>query len=100
MKLRTVLQKYLDDSGLSASALAAKAKVPKATLLGWLAGKAPRDLNQLRAVARVTGMSMEQLVFDEPEHSIVLETAVAPSMSQDWQHVFLEVRYRPVKRSN
>jgi transcriptional regulator with XRE-family HTH domain len=102
MKLRNVLQKYLDETGLTAAALATKAKVPKTTLAGWLAGKTPRDFTQVRAVAKVTGMSLERLLFDEENpQEIKIAAASFPSISgaeTEWQHAILEVKYRPVKR--
>jgi transcriptional regulator with XRE-family HTH domain len=103
MKLRNVLQKYLDETGLTAAALATKAKVPKTTLAGWLAGKTPRDFQQLRAISRATGLTLEQLLFDEDSgpHEIQLKAEqISPFNLSDssWQSAFLEVKYRAVKR--
>ena len=98
MKLRNTLERYLKKSGLTASALAEKAGVPKATLLGWLAGKAPRDFNQLRSVARFIGTSIDALVFDD-EPSGPFSTKLLPGLLPDddgWHKGFLEVRFRHV----
>ena len=69
-----------------------------------LVGKAPRDLNQFRAFAKVMVLSGERLIFDEPDRSVVrLSPEFQPAMASvesDWQHVFLEVSYRPVTKSN
>jgi transcriptional regulator with XRE-family HTH domain len=102
MKLRNVIQKYLDDTGLTAAALASKSGVPKTTLAGWMAGKVPRDFVQLRALAKATGLTLEQLLFDDDSgpHEIQLKTRdiLNTTDATDWQHAYLEVKFRPIKR--
>ncbi len=101
MKLRTTLERYLKDSGLTASALAAKTGVPKATLLGWLAGKAPRDFNQLRAVARFIGTSIDALMFDDDVSVSVYSRGASGFFPDDdgWHKGVVEVRFRHLSRN-
>lgn len=65
MQLRKVIKRYIDEKGITASSLANKTGIPKATLLGWIAGRIPRDFEQLRTLARFLEMSLEELLFDE-----------------------------------
>ena len=96
MKLRATLERHLKEMGITASALADKAGVPKSTLLGWLAGKAPRDMNQLRAVATFIGTSIGALLFDE-EPTVILDPQKLSGFKTDddgWHRGIVEVRFR------
>jgi transcriptional regulator with XRE-family HTH domain len=94
MKLRATLERHLKESGITASALAAKAGVPKATLLGWLAGKAPRDLNQLRSVARFIGTSIDALVFDDDQANLPASFSGFYRDEEGWHTGLVELRFR------
>lgn len=94
MKLRETLQRHLKESGITASALASKAGVPKATLLGWLAGKAPRDLNQLRSVARSIGTSIDALVFDDDDAASPASISGFYRDRDGWHTGLVELRFR------
>lgn len=100
MRIRSVISKYLQDSGLTASALAQKAGVPKATLMGWCVGKQPRNMEQVKAVARCMGTTLDALLFDEVEPQPVLLDARSFSgftLDDDgWHRGTLEVRFRPL----
>ncbi len=65
MRLKHNIQHYLDTSGLTASALARKANLPKTTIANWLAGVAPRDLVQLKKLADCIGVSIDTLTFSD-----------------------------------
>lgn len=102
MKLRVTLERYLKETGLSASTLADKAGIPKATLLGWLAGKAPRDLNQLRCVAKFIGTTIDDLVFDdgnEPAMTSQLLAGFLPD-SDGWHKGVVEIKIRHIQKKS
>lgn len=96
MKLRSTLERHLKETGITASALAEKAGVPKATLLGWLAGKTPRDLNQLRSVAKFIGTTIDSLVFDDDTVlTIDRDSLNGFRLDKDgWHRGVVEVRFR------
>jgi len=54
----------MERKSLTASELGRRAKVSKQTLSNWLAGKTPRDLHQLKRVADVLGVTVDQLLYD------------------------------------
>lgn len=98
MKLRQALTKYLKHSGLSASTLAERAGVPKGTLQGWCLGKRPRNLDQVREVAKFIGVTLDSLLFDEVDFEVIKITSkqlegftVDPD---GWHRGTLEVRFR------
>ena len=104
MKLRNALGRYLSHTGITASTLAEKAGVPKATLLGWCAGRKPRNLEQVEMVANYIGVSLESLLLDKLELKPMIITASNFSgFSVDregWHTGTLEVRFRHVSRGS
>ena len=106
MQLRKVIKRYLDERGIRASTLAHKTGIPKATLLGWMAGKIPRDFVQLRKLARHLEISLEELIFDEDGHqpATIFDAkntpiTIGPSQpNNDWQHLILEVKVLPFQK--
>lgn len=69
MKLGFVLKDLIERRGYSQSRLAREAAVNPKSLSDWLAHRTPRDLNAVRRVARVLGVSLSYLLFGEEESS-------------------------------
>jgi transcriptional regulator with XRE-family HTH domain len=65
MKLRTQLQYYLTVRGMTASALARAAKVPRQNISNWLMNQKPKDVEQVKRVADVLGVNLDHLLFGE-----------------------------------
>jgi transcriptional regulator with XRE-family HTH domain len=68
MKLKINLKLHLAEKRITASELSRVAKVPKATISDWLAGRSPKNLNQIKAVAQVFDTSIDELVFGDFSH--------------------------------
>lgn len=100
--LKDQLALYLELRGMSVSELSRRTRVPKQTLHDWLTGNGagPRDLRQVRAVAKTLGVSIEHLVFgskDNPEDRKVTELDAL--LGNGWISGTFEVRMRRVRRN-
>lgn len=67
LKLNTVLRRLLKEKGISALELSRTSGVPNSTIATWLAGSAPKRPEQIADVARIFGVSLHTILFDEPE---------------------------------
>ena len=65
MQLKENLVRLSKARGWSLSYLARQAHVPKATLHGWITGRAVRDLEQVRRVALVLKIPLYGLLFSD-----------------------------------
>lgn len=63
MKLKNNLREILSRKGMSAAELARVSKVPKTTISDWLAGSSPKNLQQVKTVADILNLSVDELVF-------------------------------------
>ena len=100
MKLRVTIERYLSDTSLTAAALAKKSGIPKATLAGWLAGNAPRDFTQLRALARVMGLTIDSLLFDDKKSETLNNVLLSEvKLGNDgWYSGQFEVKFKRIDR--
>lgn len=87
MKLNIVLRRLLKEKRMSALQLSRAAAVPNSTIATWLAGSAPKRPEQLSDVARVLGVGLHALLFDEPEPN-------AGPIVEDQGEVVLDGLYR------
>lgn len=69
MKLNSNLKALMTKQRISLVELAKLSKVPKQTLHNWLSGAEPKSLNQIKAVAEVFGISIEELCYGEKPKS-------------------------------
>lgn len=69
MKVKQNIAHFIEKSGLTASALARKTNLPKTTIANWLAGVAPRDLNQLKKLADYMNVTIDALTFQDLSNS-------------------------------
>ena len=99
LNLKKQLRYYLEKKEMTASHLAKKASVPKQSLSGWLSGNNPRDVRQVKRVAEVLGVSVDNLLFgsgnDEGSQKI---TELDALLGNDWVSGIFEVRLRRVKK--
>lgn len=97
MNLKNQLRFYLDSKGLTASQLARKAGVPKQSISGWLAGSNPRDIKQIKKVADVLSVSVDNLVFGTGVEKNKNGFGLA-SDTGEWVSGMYELKYRRVMR--
>lgn len=65
MVLKERLKSLLEGNNLSLTALARKSGISKQTLSDWLGGATPRDIRQIKRVARVFNLSVDDLCFGD-----------------------------------
>ncbi len=70
MNLSKNIALHCKQKNMPLSLLARKAKVPKATLHGWLTGRRALNLDQLRRVADTLEISLYQLLFSADDPNI------------------------------
>lgn len=63
MKLSAILKDLMKRKGLGLIELSKASKVPKQTLHNWLSGAEHRSVDQLKAVADVFGLTIEELCY-------------------------------------
>ena len=68
--LAETLARMMEEQRISSKALAAKARVARSTLGGWLHGVQPLDLNDVKKVAHTLGCTFEYLVFGEEDSNL------------------------------
>lgn len=99
VNLKRQLQFYLDKREMSASQLSRKAGVPKQSISGWLAGSNPRDVRQVKRVADVLGVSLDNLMFGDGEDRDSEKVSAFDALLGDgWVGGIFEVRLRRVKK--
>lgn len=89
--LRKELQRRMTAQGMSAAQLARRTGIAKQVLSDWLAGAMPRSITQVKAVAIVLGVTVDQLCFGDPQ----AEAAEAPTQGV-WLTGVFEGRIRLV----
>jgi transcriptional regulator with XRE-family HTH domain len=91
MKLKETLAALLKKRRMSAQALATATDIPVSTIKAWLGGNAPRNLDDVRAVARHMGVSFEYLIFGEdPDAGAVLANALLEQVFDGYLKVKVE----------
>lgn len=74
--LSMMLKTLMEDQKLTLRAIYEQSGVPRSTLSDWLAGSTPKNLRQLRAVAKVLGVTFELLACgdEEKDHEVILNS--------------------------
>jgi len=75
LNMKYLLKKY----EMSVTKLSKKSKVPTQTLHNWLSGVKPKDICQIKNVADVFGVSVDDLCFAEKLEGQALPNLLAPS---------------------
>jgi transcriptional regulator with XRE-family HTH domain len=65
MNLKCNLRQRMEEKDMTASQLARKSSVPVQRISDWLGGRSVRNLDQLRRVARVLEVSIDELLFGD-----------------------------------
>lgn len=65
MKLSNNLKILMEKNKVSLVELAKLSKVPKQTIHNWLSGAEPKSIEQIRSVALVFDLTIEELCFNE-----------------------------------
>lgn len=67
--LGPTIKRLLEEKGLTMLAVSKMARVPKATLSGWMHNAKPKGISvaQVRRVARVFGVTLEYALFGEED---------------------------------
>jgi len=63
MTLSNTLKELLHKNDMNISQLSRKTKIPRQTLDNWLSGQEPRSLKQVKAVAEVFEITVDELCF-------------------------------------
>lgn len=71
MSLAQNLKRIMQTKGVTAYQLSKAAQVPKSNIHSWLQGQSSVNLRQLRAVARVLGVSVSLLAYGEEDPASV-----------------------------
>lgn len=84
---------------MTASKLSRKSGVPNATLSDWLAGRKPRNLDQVKKVAEVFGTTIDHLCYgaearEQKEPTVSLEALI----DDKWLEGTFELKIRRVKK--
>ena len=96
MNLKSHLFSLLDSREMTASALSRKSGVPKQTISDWLAGRKPRDITQVKKVATVFGLSIDELCYGTKPQAQAARLQPNDT-GADWISGVFEVRIRRVK---
>jgi len=100
MKLKQNLKCILQEKGLTASALSRMSGVPKQNVSDWLSGTHPRNLGQLKKVAEVLDLSIDELCFGKSEPSeLKAHTHIVDDLiGEQWISGLFEVKLRRIKK--
>lgn len=103
MNLKAQLSYFLKERGWSAAQLAAKAKVPRATLYSWTAGGAVKNIDALKRVADVLEVSLDEILYGEPgkrrkKPDQEFMEALGEVDDEGWLRGAVEIMVRPLRK--
>ena len=99
MKLAKQLKLFIAIKHESVSGLARKSGVSRDAIHAWLAGKQPRNLNQVRDVAQVLGTNVDTLCFGDGIDVVNEKSnALGALFGNDWVHGTFEIKIRKVSK--
>jgi transcriptional regulator with XRE-family HTH domain len=99
MFLKNQLRFHLERHGMTASALAKKSGVPKQSISGWLAGSNPRDVRQIKRVADILNVSVDNLLFGNGQDKDKQRVTELEAFAGDgWISGLFEIRLRRVNQ--
>lgn len=70
MQLKEQLNFYLELKDMTATKLAKLSGVSKSTISDWLTGTSPRNIEQVKAVANVLNVTLDELCFGKDENKL------------------------------
>ena len=95
MRLKTNLKLLLDAKGYKTSQVARLSGVPPQRLSDWLAGAQVRNIDQLKKVCEVLGVTLDAIMFSDNPTSSNHTTATHVDLGQE--QVF-EVKIRRISK--
>lgn len=98
MNLKAQLKLHLEYKGITASQLARKSMVPDATISDWLAGRRPRNLDQVRKVAEELGTTIDHLVYGKGIAKPELDIDLGEILGDKWLVGTFELKIRRIRK--
>ena len=99
LSLKSQLQFYLKDRGMTMAELSRKSGVPRQSLSQWAQGTTPRMIDQVKSVADVFNTSIDNLMYgsglDQEREQV---NDLQALLGDDWIGGLFEVRFRRVKK--
>lgn len=71
MELQKHLKKLLAEKNVKITALSKATGVPVQTLHNWISGQPPRNITQLKTVAKYFNVSLDYILFGEIQKSFI-----------------------------
>ncbi len=100
MNFKKQLAILIESRVMTAAELSRRAKVPKQSISGWLSGSKPRDFEQVKRVADVLGVSLEELLFHSGVPNKKADTSELEKLvlGDDWYSGVFEIRVRRIHK--
>jgi transcriptional regulator with XRE-family HTH domain len=96
LKLKDVLSRIIHNRRLGVREISKATGVSPSSLHEWLAGRAPRNPLQIKAVANHLGVSLDELLFDE---TAPIKSNLKDLLDQPEIHGLFEVHIKRVQDS-
>lgn len=84
------LAKLIKERGISARELSRQTGIAQSTLNNFLAGKSPSNPEQIHALAKFFGTSMEQILFSTDDRPPTLDEVLTEGVFDGWLRVKIE----------
>lgn len=97
LKLHLMLKELLANNEISARQLSKETEIPPSTISSMMAGKGQHRPEQIAAIARYFGCSMEFLCFGTNSHEQTFSEAALENVFEGWLKVKIE-RAIPAKK--
>ena len=97
MNLKNQLARYLEIRDLTAAQLARRSGVSRQTISDWLTGRSPRNIEQVKKVADVLGLTVDQLCFGPNGKGSTAPDNEMEQFGDEWFGGLFEIRLRRVK---
>ena len=78
MNLRKILKRLMTERDLKASQLSRATGVPSQTIHNWMSGQSPKNIIQVKTVARHFSVSLDYLLFGEEQRAKAPDGAALP----------------------
>jgi len=90
VKISIVLKRLISEKGIPARQVAREAGLPQSTLNNYLSGRGPNRPEQIHALAKYFGCSMEFLLFGEDSRPPSFDEVLTEGLFEGWLKVKIE----------
>lgn len=90
LKLSGVLKQLIDEKGVSVREVGRACNIPQSTMNNFLSGRGPHRPEQIHALAKFFGVSMEKLLFGEDDRAPTLAEVFTEGLFEGWLKVRIE----------